>query len=76
MVGHTLARSYTLYVQRDDDEKGLTHFHSLGIRFLTLIEFHVRRKLEETDSSLVGLHLEILKKRPCFYSGALIGTVQ
>lgn len=47
-----------LFVQRDDQVKGLVHLLSLGLRILTLIEFVVRRQLEVTKDSLVGLHLE------------------
>lgn len=51
-----------LYVQRDDQVKGLIHFLSLGVRFLTLMEHQVRRKLKEIGSGLTGLHLENPKK--------------
>jgi len=47
-----------LFVQRDDQVKGLVHLLSLGLRILTLIEFVVRRQLKVTDDSLVGLHPE------------------
>lgn len=51
-----------LYVHRDDQVKGLIHLLSLGVRFLTLIEHQVRRKLAESHSGLVGLHPENPKK--------------
>lgn len=51
-----------LYVQRDDQVKGLTHFLSLGVRFLTLMEYQVRHELEALGSGLVGLHPENPKK--------------
>ena len=37
-------------VQRDDYLKGLVHLLSLGLRLLTLIEFVVRRQLEQSGS--------------------------
>jgi transposase len=45
-----------LFVQRDDQVKGLVHLLSLGLRILTLIEFVVRRQLQVTGESIVGLH--------------------
>jgi transposase len=50
------------FVQRDDQVKGLVHLLSLGLRLLTLIEFVVRRQLEQSGESLVGLHPENPKK--------------
>lgn len=50
------------FVQRDDQVKGLVHLLSLGLRLLTLIEFIVRRQLERSGESLVGLHPENPKK--------------
>jgi len=47
-----------LFVQRDDQVKGLVHLLSLGLRILTLIEFVVRRQLKVEGESLVGLHPE------------------
>ena len=46
------------FVQRDDQVKGLVHLLSLGLRLLTLIEFVVRRQLEQSGESLLGLHPE------------------
>lgn len=54
-----------LFVQRDDQVEGLIHLLSLALRFLTLIEYRVRRRLQETGSQLVGLHLENPKKGTC-----------
>ncbi len=51
-----------LYVQRDDQVKGLTHFLSMGVRFLTLMEHQVRRQLEASGAGLVGLHPQNPKK--------------
>ena len=47
-----------LFVQRDDQVKGLVNLLSLGLRILTLIEFVVRRQLKVAGESLVGLHPE------------------
>jgi len=44
-----------LFVKRDDQVVGLTNLLSLAVRFLTLIEFVVRRKLKQTQEKLVGL---------------------
>jgi transposase len=44
-----------LFVKRDDQVVGLTHFLSLAVRFLTLIEFVVRRKLKQNQEKLVSL---------------------
>lgn len=51
-----------LFVKRDDQIAGLTHLLSLGVRLLTLIEFVVRRKLQQNQEQLVGLHAENPKK--------------
>jgi transposase len=51
-----------MFVKRDDQIAGLTHLLSLGVRFLTLIEFVVRRKLQQGQEKLVGLHAENPKK--------------
>lgn len=51
-----------LFVQRDDQVKGLVHLLSLGLRILTLIEFVVRRQLKVDGESIVGLHPENPKK--------------
>jgi transposase len=44
-----------LFVKRDDQVVGLTNLLSLGVRFLTLIEFVVRRKLKQNQEKLAGL---------------------
>lgn len=45
-----------LYVERDDQVVGMTHFVTLAVRVLVLIEFAVRRSLQKTKTKLVGLH--------------------
>jgi transposase len=54
-----------LFVQRDDQVEGLIHLMSIALRFLSLIEYRVRRGLQESGSQLVGLHLENPKKGTC-----------
>ncbi len=44
------------FVQRDDQIKGLVHLLSLAVRLLSLIEFVVRRGLQQTGESLKGLY--------------------
>jgi transposase len=44
-----------LFVKRDDQVVGLTNLLSIAIRFLTLIEFVVRRKLKQSQEKLSGL---------------------
>jgi transposase len=51
-----------LFVKRDDQVIGLTHLLSLAVRLLTLIEFVVRRALQQEKAQLVGLHAENPKK--------------
>ena len=51
-----------LFVKRDDQITGLTHLLTLAVRFLTLIEFDVRRQLQAQQEKLVGLHAENPKK--------------
>jgi transposase len=45
-----------LFVQRDDQVKGLFRLLSLALRFLCLIEFEVRRQLHHQQTTLVGLN--------------------
>lgn len=45
-----------LFVQRDDQVKGLFRLLSLALRFLCLIEFEVRRQLRQEQTTLVGLN--------------------
>ena len=42
------------FVQRDDQVKGLVHLLSLAVRLLSLIEFVVRRSLQQTGEFLQG----------------------
>lgn len=44
-----------LFVKRDDQVAGLTHLLSLAVRLLTLLEFVVRRQLQQHQELLVGL---------------------
>jgi transposase len=50
------------FVKREDQVAGLTHLLTLGIRVLTLMEFVVRRSLQQEQVSLAGLHPENPKK--------------
>jgi transposase len=47
-----------LFVKEPDQVRGLTHLLMLGIRVLTLIEFVVRRSLQQEQTTLAGLHPE------------------
>jgi transposase len=51
-----------VFVQRDDQVRGLLHLLSLGLRLLTLIEFVVHRQLTQTQETLRGLYPENPKK--------------
>jgi transposase len=51
-----------LFVKRDDQVVGLTNLLSIAVRWLTLIEFVVRRALKREQAKLVGLHPENPKK--------------
>jgi transposase len=44
-----------LFVKRDDQVVGLIHLLSMAVRFLTLLEFVVRRKLKQNQEKLTGL---------------------
>ena len=44
-----------LFVKRDDQVVGLIHLLSMAVRFLTLIEFVVRRNLKQNQEKLAGL---------------------
>ena len=44
-----------LFVKRDDQVVGLINLLSIAIRFLTLLEFVVRRKLQQNQEKLTGL---------------------
>lgn len=50
------------FVKREDQVAGLTHLLTLGVRVLTLMEFVVRRSLQQDPASLAGLHPENPKK--------------
>jgi transposase len=50
--------SHPVFVQRDDQVRGLLHLLSLGLRLLTLIEFVVHRQLNQTQETLRGLYPE------------------
>jgi transposase len=44
-----------LFVKRDDQVVGMTNLLGLAVRFLTLIEFVVRRRLKQNQEKLAGL---------------------
>jgi transposase len=45
-----------LFVKRDDQVVGMTHLLSLALRVLTLMEFVVRRSLQQHGTQLAGLY--------------------
>ena len=45
-----------LWVKRDDQVEGMTHFLILAVRCLSVIEFVVRRSLKTKKAELVGLY--------------------
>src|SRR2546421_1331197 len=51
-----------LFVKRDDQVVGLTRLLSLAVRVLTLMEFVVRRALQQQDRVLAGLYLDSSRK--------------
>jgi len=51
-----------LFVKRDDQAEGLTNLLTLGVRVATLIQYVARRSLDESGTTLTGLHLENPKK--------------
>ncbi len=51
-----------VFVKRDDQIEGLTYLLTLGVRVLTLVEFVVRRSLQNEQAKLSGLHPENAKK--------------
>jgi transposase len=55
LKGHPLSLS-PVYVSREDHAKGLIRLLVLGLRILTLLEFVVRRALEQDAQPLVGLY--------------------
>ena len=52
-----------LFVSRDDQVQGLTHLLLLGVRVLTLVEFTVRRSLQQDQATLASLHPENRTRR-------------
>jgi transposase len=52
-----------LFVKRDDQIQGLTYLLTLGVRVLTVMEFILRRSLQQDQATLPGLHLENRKKQ-------------
>jgi transposase len=51
-----------LFVTRDDQIEGLTYLLTLGVRVLTVMEFVLRRSLQNEQAPLPGLHPENGKK--------------
>ena len=51
-----------LFVSRDDQIAGLTYLLTLGVRVLTMIEFVLRRSLQNEQAPLPGVHPENGKK--------------
>lgn len=45
-----------MYLERDDHATGLLRLLTIGLRVLTLLEFAVRRRLAEEQSSIAGLY--------------------
>jgi transposase len=52
-----------LFVQRNEQIEGLTYLLTLGVRVLTVLEFVLRRSLEQEQATLAGLHPENKHKR-------------
>ena len=52
-----------LFVTRDDQIEGLTYLLTLGVRVLTVMEFVLRRSLQNDRATLPGLHPENRQKR-------------
>ncbi len=52
-----------VFMKRKDQIIGLSHFLSLGVRVLTLVEFVVRRSLRDDNEKFEGLHPENRKKK-------------
>jgi transposase len=52
-----------LFVKRDDQIQGLTYLLTLGVRVLTVMEFILRRSLQQEQATLPGLHLENRNKQ-------------
>ena len=54
--------SAPLFVKRDDQIQGLTYLLTLGVRVLTVLEFVLRRSLEQEHATLPCLHPENRQK--------------
>lgn len=52
-----------LFVKRDDQIQGLTYLLTVGVRVLTVMEFILRRSLQQDQATLPGLHLENRNKQ-------------
>jgi len=52
-----------IFLKRQEQIKGLTHLLSLGVRVLSLVEFVVRRALQNDNATLSGLHPENRQKQ-------------
>ena len=52
-----------LFVKRNEQIEGLTYLLTLGVRVLTVMEFVLRRSLENDQAKLPGLHPEDKQKR-------------
>jgi transposase len=51
-----------LFVKLHDQIEGLTHLLTLGVRVLTIMEFVLRRSLQQDQANLPGLHPENKQK--------------
>ncbi len=51
-----------MFVKLNDQIEGLTHLLTLGVRVLTVMEFVLRRSLQNDHAKLSGLHLENKQK--------------
>ncbi len=51
-----------LFVKRHEHIEGLTYLLTLGVRVLTVLEFVLRRSLEQEQATLPGLHPENKQK--------------
>ena len=51
-----------LFVKRNEQIEGLTYLLTLGVRVLTVMEFVLRRSLEQEQATLPGLHPENKQK--------------
>lgn len=52
-----------LFVKCDDQIQGLTYLLTLGVRVLTVMEFILRRSLQQDQATLPGLHRENRNKQ-------------